>query len=373
MSSCDPTLQVMSLLDSDDDPYGEDEPVLRSHTGEALFGESSHKGRPKRSDRKVKGEDRKTSSKPVHWSKQKENVLKEKTPKKGKGQSSAKSSVSRTPPDSPKSSRPLEVKGGKGGVGVAGGVAGMSQQYPSPNMKSQRKRYSQLAGSSSSSEDETKREGEAGGFLFSNKPALKDDGVFDSNINASSNLFDQLPTSQTSNPFLVDLAGPGKGTLAPPMFPMLTDVQQQQAWLPLPASNPMLLTCDISSLCQTDTTPGGVVNPLLMMGEAGDLVTPGDGVGLETNPFLPPSSGPSFTAPPPPPSSPPHDWQPIPTATPTATPTSAEDWDISDDLNCKCVQQFNALQPVQGKLQGDKARQFFIQSNLPNHELSAIW
>ena len=49
------------------------------------------------------------------------------------------------------------------------------------------------------------------------------------------------------------------------------------------------------------------------------------------------------------------------------------DWNISEDLRRKCVQQFNNLKPTEGLLQGDKAREFFVQSKLPNQELSAIW
>jgi len=56
-----------------------------------------------------------------------------------------------------------------------------------------------------------------------------------------------------------------------------------------------------------------------------------------------------------------------------ASPLTGEDWGISEELCSKCIQQFSDLQPVNGVLEGNKARTFFTQSKLPFQELSAIW
>ena len=384
----------MSLLDSDnDDPY-EDEPVLRAHTGEPLFGDTSHKGgKAKRSDRRSRGEDKRGgANKPIHWSKQKENVVLEKTPKKVKGQGSAKPSVPKSPPDSPKSSRPSEGKGMKGGV-VQSGL------LPSPNVKSQRKRYSQLSAGSSSSGDELAHNE---GSLFSNKPALRREGS----------------GTVPSNPFLDDrpfVSGVNYApVLPPPMLPtgpaQLSDVQQQElAWVPTKhhsldnTINPMFMSDHSSPVRQSGHAPPVATNPMLAIGDAGGVVgSPPRESGLtfqdmmQTNPFITANQfsilGPTFVAPPPPTTAPPPTHSPTPSSPTSTSPVPAddkppsaaasvaaptrpvaEDWSISDDLHSKCVQQFNSLEPVQGVLLGDKAREFFIQSKLPNQELSAIW
>lgn len=382
----------MSLLDSDDDPYaGEDEPGLR---GEPLVWDGTQRGRAKRSrgeerrgsGKPSRGEDKRGSSKPVHWSKRKENVVQERTPKKGKGQGSGKTSVSRTPPDSPKGSRPAEVKAGKGGVAVGAASPGLQ---PSPNIKSHRKRYSQLEAGSSSSEEELAAQE---GSLFSNKPALRGEGGMADN-----------PLDTPSNPFLEDHPIVPGATYTPVLAPLMLPTGaailagvQQQAWLPAAHQttdtiHPMFLPELSSPVRQYDHTSSqvtGAVNPLLTMGEAGGLLgsPPREGMqDLSTNPFLSTNQfaamGPMFTAPPPPTTAPPTSYTPEPSSpkstsppsgTPTATPL-AEDWSISEDLHGKCVLQFNSLEPVKGILQGDKAREFFIQSKLPNQELSAIW
>lgn len=375
----------MSLLDSDDDddPY-EDEPVLRAHTGEPLFGDTSHKGgKGKRSDRRSRGEDKRGgASKPVHWSKQKENLVLEKTPKKVKGQGSTKPSAPKTPPDSPKSSRPSEGKGMKGGVAQSG-------LLPSPNVKSQRKRYSQLSAGSSSSGDELASNE---GSLFSNKPALRGEGPVTNPMNVASNPF------LDDRPFLpgVNYAG-GPPVLPPPMLPaVVPDVLQQElAWLPTKhhsldhTSNPMFISDLPSPVRQPGHNSSVATNPMLAVGDAG-LVGGERGV-QQTNPFITTNQFnvlPTFVAPPPPTTAPPPTYCPAPSSptssspppgddkpslTPAPPPPVTEDWSISDDLHGKCVQQFNSLEPVKGLLLGDKAREFFIQSKLPNQELSAIW
>jgi hypothetical protein len=79
-------------------------------------------------------------------------------------------------------------------------------------------------------------------------------------------------------------------------------------------------------------------------------------------------------------------WSPTPPAPlsalepPTQPPAKEKErsvpeaeWRVSVELRLKCCKQFHDLQPTQGHLQGDQARAFFIQSRLPNADLSAIW
>ena len=387
----------MSLLDSDnEDPYAEeDQPVLRADTGEPLFGDTPHKGKSKKTERRAKGEER---PKPMHWTKQKENVVQEKTPKKPKGQSSNKPTIW-TPPGSPKGVRAVESKGkgvaavegkGKGvvtaeGKGSRGAPVGGGQLQPSPNIKSQRKRYSQLGAESSSEE-----EGE--GFLLSNKPALRTEDATDS---------DHAPNPverPSSNPFLMDqtpfltggtstLAQPPSSTFFPSQGPAATFTpQQQQPWDPSPSFNlPASSSSAILRPLPSQATPlvSGTSNPLLGMdtGPVQDY--------FQTNPFLASAadsafSQPAFSIPPPPTMAPSNNATPLstfsmrpdPTTPPpvAATPTDGvADWSISEDLCQKCVQQFEELEAVNGRLKGDKAKEFFIRSKLPSQELSAIW
>ncbi len=393
----------MSLLDSDnDDSYAdEDQPVWRSHTDDPLFSDTPHKGKTKKAERKVKGEERKNVPKPVHWSKQKENVVQEKTPKKPKGQSATKSSIPWTPPGSPKSLRASESKGrggaveGKGGRG-AGATGGTAQLQPSPNVKSHRKRYSQL-GAESSSEGE----GEGEGFLLSNKPVLstEDTVVSDHAVN---------PLDRPSNPFLIEPLLPGTSAVAQPppsssLFPSQQPVlgaqgpvlgaqgpglgmasstltaQQQQLWDPIPSSYILPPTAPAFDVPTAQAPPlvGGASNPLLGMdsGPAQDYV--------QTNPFLTGTADsafqPTFSFPPPPTnalstfSMHPDSQEATPPSAMAPPPGGVADWSISEDLRQKCLQQFQELEPVSGRMKGDKAKEFFIRSKLPSQELSAIW
>lgn len=69
---------------------------------------------------------------------------------------------------------------------------------------------------------------------------------------------------------------------------------------------------------------------------------------------------------------PPPQHTPLLPSAPPNPPTDAE-LAISEELHGKCVKQFTELTGGAGLLQGGPARNFFIQSHLPNHELSAIW
>ena len=380
----------MSLLnDDEDDPYDDEDTVLRSHTDDLLFDpkDSSSRGRAKKNERKVRGEE-KRGSKPVNWNKYKDSVVQEIAPKKSKGQGQSKSSsVSKTPPDSPKMPRPVEMRLGKG---VATG--------PSPNIKNQRKRYSQL-GSESSSEEE------GNGLLVPNHPILRSEGVV-----GTSNPLDEPGT----NPFLrgeeerVEQTMPFLDTSGGPLLPTgaAKECEPQQAWVPSAFSTLNLTATHIPSFFpELSFTSSGVqphppllttsaTNPSLLDEETGlfpSLSATNDLV--ETNPFLPAtthmltsstSSLPSsylatgnFIAPPPPLTNPTSlsSQQPDLKGTPLI-PSSApppDDWSISEELRSKCLQQFNELRPVNGLLNGDKARDFFVKSKLPNQELSAIW
>ncbi|CAI8011383.1 Intersectin-1 [Geodia barretti] len=80
-------------------------------------------------------------------------------------------------------------------------------------------------------------------------------------------------------------------------------------------------------------------------------------------------------------------WSPAFSAPPTSEPATNEagiekakeqkvpeaEWRVSVELRLKCRKQFMDLHPIHGRLQGDQARSFFIQSRLPNSDLSAIW
>lgn len=397
----------MSLLDSDndDDSYAdedqlyadEDQPVWRSHTDDPLFsGPPPQKGKSKKSERKAKGEDRKGQSKPMHWTKQKENVVQEKTPKKSKGQSVNKPTISWTPPGSPKTVRPegkgktglAEGKGSKGAVNTGGA----GQLQPSPNVKSHRKRYSQLGAESSSGE-----EGEEG-FLLSNKPALRTEEA------AATDSFPMMnPLDRPSNPFLVEPLVPGDSSLFSSQGPSLGTTQQgpgtmlgtmgtgasiftsqqqqqQQAWDPTPSLSAHAFQTTVG-------LGGGATNPLGLGGGATNpLLGMDSGPTIQTNPFLADTAAdsafaqPAFNFPPPPTSAPPlstlslhPDPQEAMPSTSAPPPEGVADWSISQELCQKCTQQFQELEPVNGRLPGDKAKEFFIRSKLPSQELSAIW
>lgn len=396
----------MSLLD-DEESY-DDEEVLRSHTDDLLF-DTSAKSKAKRSEKRTS----------KAWAKQKENIVQEKTPKKSKTHSNTKSSSnSKTPPDSPKAVRSSEVKPAKG--------VASQQLQPSPNVKNQRKRYSMLG---EHSDDEDSREG---GMLVSNNSALLltgDGGGGPFNTAPPPGLVQQ---QQSSNPFLCEepntdlfFTPSASSMMVNPLFPMNTTTQQRQSepWLlaPTPAAatapgntasawqafTPSPQHLSQQPPIQTHSQPPSLqpppvqpttgqplvaramessgVNPMWLVQEGEQ--TQGTQDFMETNPFLmatpitATSSLPTNLLPPmaaaPPPSLP-QEMGPTHTSTQEVGPAHVaalpeEDWSISEDLRSKCIQQFLELEPVQGLLQGDKARKFFIQSKLPSPELSAIW
>ena len=345
----------MSLLDDEDEPFVES--VSRSSTREPLYDgrtettstdESFQLHKPKEKKERKKLDDRKSSSKALPWSKSSA----EKTPKKGKHHRTKSGSP---PPVSPKGRSQEARKAGKGTS---------SQIQPSPNIKSQRKRYVQLGvEAGSSSEGEVDLEGE-GGFLLSNQPALSEQhDVLDS-------LGQSRPSADTGSP---------KVTKEVSFFDQETSEAQADAWWPLPskAKSPRRMTYAAGvSLDSVDVSEAFVPH-----GGRSSVPTTSNTLLGEFDVFSSQETsqqssqlGLSTTVPP-----------PLQSTGNVATPNQPwsasvpqehsrePDWTISDDLRRKCIQQFNDLKPTDGLLQGDKAREFFVQSKLPNQELSAIW
>ncbi len=243
-------------------------------------------------DKKNKLEDKRGSIRP--WTKSKDSTL-EKTPKKGKH--NRNKSGSRTPPpDSPKLLRGEErvVRGNQ----------------PSPNIKNNRKTYSQLGDWSD--------EESVPGYTFSNEPAL-----------ASS------PPKTTTDP----LSSP-KNTF------LLTD--------PLSSPKNTFLPTDPLASPGRRTT---IQFPVLFGGET--TFQPHTRTSVPLLPMFPIQS-------------PTQSLGPLQARVPASPPLEA-DWRVSDELRDKCTGQFQELSTSDGLLQGDKAREFFVLSKLPNQELSAIW
>ena len=348
----------MSLLDDEDEPFVET--VSRSYTREPLYddraedtqGDEGHRAREKKD--KKKPDDRKSSTKP--WSKSSA----EKTPKKSKHHRTKSGSP---PPVSPKA-RGQEQKRPSKGTG--------SQIHPSPNVKSQRKRYVQLgveAGSSSEGEVDLEEEG---GFLLSNQQVLNqhDDG----------GVLDSLGSTRVTSSGGTENTGSPKQTKGLSFFDQETSEAHSDAWWPQTSSKPLV------SPRRMTYSPGAPLGQR----DIAEAFLPHAGRSLpaSSNPlmgeitgFTPPQQqqqpslfGQSTTVAPQQPTSslaPPTQSWPAPST--QEQPTKESDWTISNDLRQKCIQQFNDLNPMEGRLQGDKAREFFVQSKLRNQELSAIW
>ena len=337
----------MSLLDDEDEPFVGSS--LQSTTREPLYDERTEcavdgddlpfRAKDKKDKRKL--DDRRSSAKALPWSKSSA----EKTPRKSRHHRTKSGSP---PPVSPKGRGQDAKKQAKGS----------SQLYPSPNVKSQRKRYVQLGiEAGSSSEGEVDLEGDEG-FLLTNQPVV--------------NQQHEVVGSSTSS-----IEGPkiAKGTS---FFDQETSEARADAWWPQPSQPTAPPTLDYTpggSLEQRDIaeaflphTAGrssvqATTNPLL--GELGAF--PHQSTSPQPSTFAPSASmGPSLL---PVVSSVATGSQPWPPQDSIGEP----DWTISSDLRQKCVQQFNDLRPTEGLLQGGEARQFFVQSKLPNQELSAIW
>ena len=186
----------MALLADEDDSYDLDPVIIqRSSTNEPLFddgGSDFQIHRPKdKKEKKFKLEEKRGSMRNLPWAKQKDGTLE----KNKKSKHNRSKSGSRTPPDSPKSSRSEETK-------KLGKTSAAGQLQPSPNVKSHRKRYSQLGGMEESSDDEPS-DGEESGYLLSNKPALDQDQPQHGNPWASAEEKTSSPKAQAQFPRLV--------------------------------------------------------------------------------------------------------------------------------------------------------------------------
>ena len=403
----------MSLLASDEDEmYSSDnEKGFASHAliAGSLVGDSKEQssgrggGKSKKGDKWGRSGEEKRSQR---WSKHREKVVQEKTPKKSRGQNKP---ISWSPPDSPKGApRPVEGKGAGQGprtpTASVGAVTGTL--LPSPNIKNQRKRYSQLAtGSTSSSADEE----ESPDFLLYNHPVLQDQiPPLESNSSVvhSTNPFLAEKDNVFKDPTSVMDSHTHITTDHTPMEPTgaAREPEQQQAWVPMVSAlpptasttqqgtgNSLLLTTNFDHINDHSTNRLGFglgagafldasQQPLSQSSDAGG------GGGIGNIPNLPSSTLPfsqevkqlvataeKNTAKNV--EEPRHEITHTATATPTstATPSAAEDWTLSEELRTKCSKQFAELHPVNGILEGSKARQFFTRSKLPFQELSAIW
>ena len=381
----------MALLADEDDSYDLDPVIIqRSRTNEPLFddgGSDFQIHRPKdKKEKKFKLEEKRGSTRTLPWTKQKDGTLE----KNKKNKHNRSKSGSRTPPDSPKSSRTEDAK--KLGRTSTGG-----QLQPSPNVKSNRKRYSQLGGMEESDDEES--EGEESGYLLSNKPALDQDQPQHDNPWASAEEKPSSPKAQTQFPSLFLSPTDNQEVIHDPWWPKhISPSRRATVQFPvLFGSQPKTQSEDTSQA----TSPGkpfvphdgrsslsSVQNPMFA-----HAASPVREPQQHPHPLFFQSPYQPVTALPPPPQplapppsqasqlthAQPSQFQepekepPIPIVTPISNPSSEPDWSISEELREKCLSQFTDLKPTRGLLQGDKAREFFVLSKLPNQELSAIW
>ncbi|XP_064404583.1 ralBP1-associated Eps domain-containing protein 1-like isoform X2 [Halichondria panicea] len=249
-------------------------------------------------DKKNRLEDKRSSIRALPWTKSKDSTL-EKTPKKSKH--NRNKSGSRTPPapvpDSPKLLRGEVVRGNQ----------------PSPNIKNNRKTYSQLGDWSD--------EESVPGYTFSNEPALA----------SSPSKTTSLSTEPLASPWTTSLSSTeplaSPWTTSLPTEPLASPGRQTTVQFPVL----------FSGETQAHTSRASV--PLLPMFP---LQSPTQSLG------------------------------PLEVRVPASPPLEA-DWKVSDELRDKCTSQFQELSTSDGLLQGDKAREFFVLSKLPNQELSTIW
>ncbi len=273
-------------------------------------------------DKRNRLDDKRGSIRSLPWSKSKDPAATDKPVKKGK-QHSRNKSGSRTPPDSPK----LALKGERVPRG----------NQTSPNVKSNRKSYSQLDDWSDDDDDD-----DDVGYTLSNEPALQ-----------ASPLKSLLPQPQAETPHSKDTETPHskntetrQSTETPHSTDDLSPAKHSTVQFPVlfketlspdSTTTSVLSLNDLPSplrdafpLSSSSQPPGQLPHP------PGQLMHPPQ---LSTEPSLP----------------------------------IADDWAVSDELRDKCVSQFKELSGSDGLLLGDKARQFFVLSKLPNQELSTIW
>ena len=347
----------MSLLDHEDDPF-ELEPVEleRSSTGSPLMegegegGESFSLHRPKeKKDRKARlAEDKKGSSLSLRKPRQSKDSATDKTPKRGKHVRSK--SGSRTPPDSPKTAKSSEAKRQP--------RTGSVQLHPSPNIKSNRKRYSQLGGGRSSSDSDLEDDL---GLFVSNSGTTEEQEIQPTPQQCVGR---KMPVSATAIP------QPYSPSHSPPSHPNFTFptlfMREQQPITGLGKLQVRRATVQMP-MPEPTTTPERPTRMSIQESQPAKI--------QELSPVrLTHFTAMQFFQSPLPPHLHPFPPAPIPSQSTTLPPSTLEDeWAISEELHQKCSKQFLELQPESGLLHGDKARDFFLQSKLPKQELSQIW
>lgn len=336
----------MSLLKEFEGEQLEPVDLVRSDTASPLVdaeGEESfqiHRPKEKKDKRSRLSEDgKKLSSLSLRKGKQKEGGG-DKTPRRGRHVRSK--SGSRTPPDSPKAGRAADTvrKGSKATVG---------QLQPSPNVKSSRKRYAVLGQDTVSSDSDSEEEN---GLMVSNQAA-------EERTHQPDTREDHAPTSPSTV-----MAPPTSSSHFPVPFSPLEAASERsephtlEATSERPVPHPLEGPSERLGPHELPAAPFAFQNPLSQ-----DISSPSHHSGGSHHFFMSPMPAPPLqlvasslaTAPPPP------------------SQAADSDWTISGELRTKCARQFAELCPEDGLLSGDRARAFFIQSRLPNQELSQIW
>ena len=349
----------MALLEDDELDF-DDAHVQRSDTNQPLFEGDPElfKLKETKKDKKLRGDEKRGTGRSLPWGKSKELSI-DKTPKKSKH--NRNKSASRTPPDSPKTDEVKKLA--KGGV---------PPNQPSPNVKGNRKSYSQLDDASDDNEDDRSQEE---GLTVLNHPALDQEGPsppppasatnpWASSIEDESSSPPKLPEPPLANPWL-DMphtdpwhASPSRRhtTQFPVLFGDTRPVSPDRGRGSVPNNQPF---GDIA-LSPDRPGRGSLPGTQLFMGFPSPVLEPRPLTSYQPVTALPP---------------PPQPFAPPPSQMSSGTTQSLPDpdWSISDELLDKCVSQFKELSSSSGFLQGDKAREFFVQSKLPNQELSTIW
>lgn len=340
----------MSLLDHEDDPF-DLEPVElgRSNTGSPLMeaegGESFSLHRPKeKKDRKARlAEDKKGSSLSLRKPRQSKEPASDKTPKRGKHVRSK--SGSRTPPDSPKAAKAAEAK--------RQARAGSVQLHPSPNVKSNRKRYSQLGKGQSSTESDLEDDS---GLFVSNRATTEE---HESSPTPQQSIEQKTAISATNT---AQPCSPPRSPTHHPDFTFPTSIMQQRA---IPNLGMLNVRRSTVPMTEPATSPERPVRMSIQDPQSAtvqELHSPGQLPLFTTMQFFQTPQPPHL-----------HPFS-VPSQSTTLPPATVEDeWAISEELQQKCKRQFLDLHPESGLLHGDKARNFFLQSKLPNQELSQIW
>ena len=353
----------MALLEDDELDIDDTHGVQRSDTNQPLFegDPEPFKSKDTKKDKKLRGDEKRGTGRSLPWGKSKELSI-DKTPKKSKH--NRNKSGSRTPPESPKTDEVKKL-----------GKSGVPPNQPSPNVKSNRKSYSQL--SDTSDDDDHKQVNQEEGLTVFNQPALDQEGPsppppanatnpWASSMEDESSSPPKLPEPPLANPWLdTSLTDPWQASpnrRHTTQFPVLfSDTQpvspdRGKGNVSVTSNQPF---GDIA-LSPDRPTRGSLPGTQPLIGFPSPILEPRPLTSYQPVTALPP---------------PPQPFAPPPSQLSSGTTQSLPDpdWSISDELQDKCVSQFKELSSSSGFLQGDKAREFFVQSKLPNQELSTIW